>query len=619
MPTQIIDGFRLNSAAPIDDRFVTAGTVSRDNMTYKYVGLRVYDTAQKISFVWDGSKWADDGGSNGGTLNLQAAQANYLPKFTTTGITNSNVRESVVGNKKFIGINLSSNVTLNSELQVGGTVCATTLCGNLNGSNLVNQTITLGKIAPAGQAGTFVLKSVNNTLSWGIEGAQGTATTQLDTTSTNTFLAFVDSTSSINFRVSCNSINTFIGADLSTSQLVLSSTNNCASPPYSFAGSKSTGMYGSSTEVGISLAGNKRIFANANTTRLNVGTNTIVDASGSCVGLCKDTTVHGTLCSQSLCTTANVSVDQDLTVTGTTTLTNLCASGTVTISGSLALTQPTSITAPLVVNSSLSICSDQAIAAQFRNTNVSGCGLVVKHYGCGLVLRQEDPSEFVTNKITFNSLSNKERGSFGYLEAGTSVTDSHIKVKNDTAVFSFQNDGRFKTRNLQVYNSMVYTGIYTLGLNIKVGTGAATNVLPAYEFFYNNMTPVNIYDKNSTYGQKLTSPNGSRWIFDNPVQITRAGFPNTLYRMRVWHYLGDSNYTVTVSPQWINIESAGQTVGYFICIEKPTSVDSTGNKVTGGTDQSAKFFDIITHYITNEEFVVDLAVFHHTSDTNNEK
>ena len=47
MPTQIIDGFKLNSATPIDSRLVTTGTASRNSMVYKYDGLRVYDTIQK--------------------------------------------------------------------------------------------------------------------------------------------------------------------------------------------------------------------------------------------------------------------------------------------------------------------------------------------------------------------------------------------------------------------------------------------------------------------------------------------------------------------------------------------------------------------------------------------
>ena len=51
MPTQIIDGFKLNSATPIDSRFVTTGTASRNSMAYKYEGLRVYDTIQKTPFV----------------------------------------------------------------------------------------------------------------------------------------------------------------------------------------------------------------------------------------------------------------------------------------------------------------------------------------------------------------------------------------------------------------------------------------------------------------------------------------------------------------------------------------------------------------------------------------
>ena len=61
---QILDGFTVNTAQPIDDRLVTSGTASRNAIVYKYNGLRVYDTDSKQPYVWNGSIWTSESSSS---------------------------------------------------------------------------------------------------------------------------------------------------------------------------------------------------------------------------------------------------------------------------------------------------------------------------------------------------------------------------------------------------------------------------------------------------------------------------------------------------------------------------------------------------------------------------
>lgn len=343
MPTQIIDGFKLNSAAPIDSRMVTSGTSSRNSMSYRYVGLRVYDTAQSKSFVWNGTTWIDEGASE---LKIAGAKVNFVTKFTENGLTSSSIRESVVGTNRYVGINISDNAILNATLQVGGVVCATTFCGGINGNNILTNTIAPVKLATAGQNGNYTLKSVNNSVQWIQESTTGTVTTQLDTQTTKSFITFVNNTSSTEFKTSYLNDNSFIGADLSTSQLTLSNTNTNSSPAYSFIGSKDTGLYGSSAEVGIALGGNKRIYANSTNTNIAVGSSVMIDTSSTCVCLNANTKVTGSILSTGLSvtgtamingefsTTCGASIGTNLVVTGTTTLNgNVTACGKITTNG----------------------------------------------------------------------------------------------------------------------------------------------------------------------------------------------------------------------------------------------------------------------------------------------
>jgi len=86
MSIQIIDGFQVNTALPIDNRIVASGSAARNDIPYKYHGLRVFDISDSVPYVWNGSSWVSENSSGivgSGTLY-------YFPIFSSSNvITNS--------------------------------------------------------------------------------------------------------------------------------------------------------------------------------------------------------------------------------------------------------------------------------------------------------------------------------------------------------------------------------------------------------------------------------------------------------------------------------------------------------------------------------------------------
>ena len=73
MAINIVDQFQVNTYLPIDNRFVvgtasmstTSGTYSpfylyRDDILYKYPGLRIWDFNDGVPYVWTGSTWSNE-------------------------------------------------------------------------------------------------------------------------------------------------------------------------------------------------------------------------------------------------------------------------------------------------------------------------------------------------------------------------------------------------------------------------------------------------------------------------------------------------------------------------------------------------------------------------------
>lgn len=168
---QIIDGFTVNAAQPIDDRLVTSGTASRNAIVYKYNGLRVYDIVANQPYVWNGTIWTSE---NSSTVTITGTTlTGYIPTFEgTSQIKNSLISQETVGAGKYINI-ATGNYTLHA-LKVAGIVQATGFRGlgtditNILGSNITGP-VAVSKLSPkdsptAGEI--YILKSGTATPEW---------------------------------------------------------------------------------------------------------------------------------------------------------------------------------------------------------------------------------------------------------------------------------------------------------------------------------------------------------------------------------------------------------------------------------------------------------------------
>ena len=106
MPINIADQFKVNVSLPIDSRIVASGSTARGAIQFKYDGLRVFDTSDRITYVWNAItstfSVADINGSG---------QTNYMARWSSsTGLTSSGIYYTVGSsiNKGNVGINTSS-------------------------------------------------------------------------------------------------------------------------------------------------------------------------------------------------------------------------------------------------------------------------------------------------------------------------------------------------------------------------------------------------------------------------------------------------------------------------------------------------------------------------------
>jgi hypothetical protein len=113
MAINIIDGFYLGSSAPVDSRFVASDAASRNNMTYKYDGLKVFQTDTRETWIWNqGSSDWDLEGSSSTSGN---GTANYIVSWKDSSTLGTS---SIFATGSFVGINTTHPL---ASLQIGGT------------------------------------------------------------------------------------------------------------------------------------------------------------------------------------------------------------------------------------------------------------------------------------------------------------------------------------------------------------------------------------------------------------------------------------------------------------------------------------------------------------------
>lgn len=157
MSIQIIDNFNLNVSKPIDDRFVVGSqslypNVSyndKNDIPYKYPGLRVWDLNVGIPYYWNGTIWASEN-----SVSISGSgSASYVPRFVGSGtsveVGNSNIY--IIGNS--VGINNTNPNSLYSLDVIGGINSTSLVSTNglgiqqLNASNISTGIMSLARLA----------------------------------------------------------------------------------------------------------------------------------------------------------------------------------------------------------------------------------------------------------------------------------------------------------------------------------------------------------------------------------------------------------------------------------------------------------------------------------------
>jgi len=271
--TQIIDGFKVNVAKPIDSRIVTQGAASRNAIAYKYVGLRIYDTSDMQPYVWNGSAWVSE---NSSVVTITGTTtAGYVPKFSASSqITNSIILEENNGIKIMPGTGTQPTY----KFQVAGTVKATQFEGSGNGiTNISALNITgfiptnriQNAVPVPGQV--QILVAGNTSAEWTVlsslpAGALPSPSVSLDVStapSTELFPLFAAATGGTYryYKTATGDSLKFVPRVGTTegSQLLVPNGSE-ANPSVAFSTNVNTGFYRAAfNQIGISAAGKEKI------------------------------------------------------------------------------------------------------------------------------------------------------------------------------------------------------------------------------------------------------------------------------------------------------------------------------------------------------------------------
>ena len=257
MPINIADQFKVNVSLPVDSRIVASGS-NKDLIQFKYDGLRVFDTSNRTTYIWNAItstfSVADINGSG---------QTNYMTRWSSsTGLTSSGIYYTVGSsiNKGNVGINTSSPQAV---LQI-------------NSDSGVSQPFVIHKGASTLLAYNFYNSGSDNFFSNSVGSGAirfiDDGSIDFLNRSAGSGFAAINSTNDTNlaFRIQSGSGRAFLFRDLvlsgnnttPTTSLYLRSQNaysTAASPDVTWYNNDNTGIFHPANfQIGISLGGYQR-------------------------------------------------------------------------------------------------------------------------------------------------------------------------------------------------------------------------------------------------------------------------------------------------------------------------------------------------------------------------
>ena len=151
MSIQLVDNFQVNTANPIDSRFVVGPScfyTHRDLIPYKYAGMRIWDLNDTLPYYWTGTTYSSE--------NTVAITGNgtvaRIPKFTlTTGLGDSLMTDDGT----YVGIGYANETLASEKLDVNGNIKSNGVTGfigfggsitQLHATNVATGTLSLSRL-----------------------------------------------------------------------------------------------------------------------------------------------------------------------------------------------------------------------------------------------------------------------------------------------------------------------------------------------------------------------------------------------------------------------------------------------------------------------------------------
>lgn len=283
MSVQIIDNFKVNVSLPIDSKIVVGENnqyQTKEDIEFKYDGLRIWDLNVNKSWVWYNSQW------NLELVGLSTISGtnNFISKFEGTSPNQTLGNSIIFDNGVSVGIDTIS-ITSGTKLQVNGIIRTTSGGFYGNGSNIKDinaNNITAGKLSLSRLSGGGdgnILSGTSGAAEW--VSASSVFSNEIVKNSTN-ILQFIMFSSNDgdnqlrindNFRINPSNGNVSISTEFSNNKL-------------SVNGSTSIGTTNAAPNSGLLVQGMVRInTVNLNSEAVNKiltidSTNTIKYTSG---------------------------------------------------------------------------------------------------------------------------------------------------------------------------------------------------------------------------------------------------------------------------------------------------------------------------------------------------